>query len=112
MGYFDWVRFLSVLNLLAQPEISFPNMKNTMPCTMTAAPWANTNESDSGIPTNEASTTTEKTVGIHTGMHVTISTKQQRFSERIAFKEVWRDGAFDGIDTPHGGQDHQGYPDA
>ena len=38
--------------------------------------------------------------------------EQQRFSERIACKEVWHDGAFDGIDTPHGGQDHQGYPDA
>src|SRR6187397_665046 len=45
-----------------------------MPWTMTAAPSANTNASRSGTPTNEASLTTEKTVGIHTGMHVTSST--------------------------------------
>ena len=38
--------------------------------------------------------------------------EQQRFSERAACEEVWHDGALDGIDTPHGGQDHEGDPDA
>jgi hypothetical protein len=87
-------------------------MKYTMPWTMTAAPLANPHESDSGIPAIEASTTAEKTGGAPHGHARNNQYVQHRFSERIDCKEVWHDGAFDGIDAPHGGQDHQGHPDA